>query len=195
MPLKNENEIEKPRLIILSAPSGAGKTTLCERLILEDPSVRLSVSTTTRAKRSYEKEGTHYHFVTPAVFFRKIKEGEFAEWAEVHGNHYGTSKKTIEAFLKQGKNVLFDIDVQGALSLSALYPKRVLLIFIHPPSMQILEERLRNRDSDSFESIETRLENAKKEISFSRQFQYQIVNDELERAYAELSKIVERECR
>ena len=112
-----------PRLIIISAPSGAGKTTLCDMLIKEFPQISLSISTTTRPKRPNEQEGTHYHFVTAEEFQKKIDHGDFAEWAEVHGNRYGTSKTTIEAALKQGKNVLFDIDVQGAMNLKKQFTK------------------------------------------------------------------------
>jgi len=185
----------KPRLIILSAPSGAGKTTLCERLIQADDSVRLSTSTTTRGRRPYEKEGQHYHFVTNEVFDKKIADGDFAEWAEVHGNRYGTSKKTIEGYLAQGKNVLFPIDVHGALNLKKQYPERALLIFIEPPSVETLRARLVGRESESSEAMKTRLENARHEMSFAKHFDYRIVNDELERAFAELKAIVERECR
>lgn len=145
--------------------------------------------------RHYEKEGVHYHFVSPSEFEDKIARGDFAEWAEVHGRRYGTDRKVIEENLKAGKHVLFDIDVQGAMNLQKQYSDRTLLIFIEPPSLEVLEERLRNRKGDSTASIETRLRNAYNEMQWSRKFDYQIVNDELERAYRELREIVERECR
>ncbi len=191
---KKTKKILAPRLIILSAPSGAGKTTLCDMLLKDFPSVALSISTTTRKSRPYEKEGVHYHFVTPEVFQQRIDNGEFAVWARVHSNLYGTSKETIEKYLKAGKHVLFDIDVQGAMSLLKHYGDRVLLIFIHPPSMEILEERLRNRKGDSGASIETRLQNAYNEVEWSRKFDHQIINDDLEKAYQQLKRIIEREC-
>ena len=184
----------QPRLIIVSAPSGAGKTTLCEKLIKDFPSIRLSISTTTRERRHYETEGVHYHFVDKSIFESKIAQQEFAEWARVHGNLYGTSKKVIEGFLADGKHVLFDIDVQGAVNLKKLYPDRALMIFIHPPSLQILEERLRGRKSESGTSLETRLQNAYNELAWSQKFDYQITNDNLERAYAQLTSIIRREC-
>lgn len=185
----------QPRLIIISAPSGAGKTTLCEKLIKDIPSIKLSISTTTRPRRSYETEGVHYHFVDKETFQKQIEEKKFAEWALVHGNLYGTSLSVIENFLKHGNHVLFDIDVQGALSLKNLYPERALMIFIHPPSLEILETRLKGRKSESGSSLETRLQNAYNEIAWSQKFDYQITNDDLNRAYAELTEIVSRECR
>lgn len=184
----------QPRLVVLAAPSGAGKTTLCEMLLKEFPKFTLSISTTTRGKRPNEEAGTHYHFVTREEFQKKIDLGDFAEWAEVHGNRYGTSKSVIDAALKQGKHLLFDIDVQGAMSLQKHYGNRVLLIFIHPPSMAILEKRLRDRKGDSPEAIEKRLQNAYNEVAWSQKFQYQLTNDDLPKTYSELKKIIEKEC-
>lgn len=188
------NKPREPRLIVISAPSGAGKTTLCDRLLQEFPNISLSISTTTRRMRPYEKDGVHYDFVTKKEFEARKKRGEFAETAEVHGHQYGTPKKRILELLDQKKNILFDIDVQGAMSLLKAYQDSVLLIFIHPPSMQILEERLRNRQSDSATSIEKRLENAYNELEWSKKFDYQITNDNLERAYQELRGILKKEC-
>jgi len=183
-----------PKLIIVSAPSGAGKTTLCERLIQEFPEITLSISTTTRARRPNEEEGVHYFYVTKEVFKKKIAEKMFAEWAEVHENLYGTSRETIDKALNAGRPVLFDIDVQGALNLKKQYGDKAVLIFIHPPSMEALKERLLKRKSDSLVSIETRLTNAYNEIQWSPKFDHQIVNEDLEKAYALLKKLVEKEC-
>lgn len=144
--------------------------------------------------RPYEKPGVHYHFVSAEEFQNKIDAGQFAEWAEVHGRRYGTDRQVIESFLSAGKHVLFDIDVQGAMNLKQQYGTRTVLVFIEPPSLEILEERLRNRKGDSSQSIETRLGNAYNELQWSRKFDYQIVNDDLERAYRQLREIVEREC-
>ena len=185
----------QPRLIIISAPSGAGKTTLCEMLIKDFPTIGLSLSTTTRFKRSYEEEGVHYNFVSQAEFKKRVDRGDFAEWAKVHTQLYGTPKTEIEKRLNAGQNVLFDIDVQGAMSLQKIYPERVLLIFIRPPSMEVLEQRLVQRKGDSLPSIETRLQNAYNELEWSKKFDFQIVNDELQRAYQELKEIIKRECR
>ncbi len=189
-----ENPALQPRLLIVSAPSGAGKTTLCERVIKEHPRVALSVSTTTRPIRPYEKEGVHYHFVERSVFEQKVARGDFAEWAEVHGKLYGSDRSVIDRALSEGKHLLFDIDVQGALALRKLYGARTLLIFIEPPSFETLAGRLRARKSDSPEVIEMRLKNAYDELQWSRNFDYQIVNDDLENAYQELRAIIEREC-
>lgn len=184
----------KPRLIVISAPSGAGKTTLCEMLIKEFPQIGLSISMTTREKRPYETDGVHYHFTTKENFEASQKRGELAESAEVHGNWYGTPRSEIEKHLKAGKNVLFDIDVQGAMSLLKIYQTRVLLVFINPPSMEALEERIRNRRGDTPASIERRLRNAYNELGWSKSFDYQITNDDLSRAYQELRGIVQTEC-
>lgn len=188
-----KKKLEK-RLILISAPSGAGKTTLCEKLLKEFPNVRLSISSTTRPMRPYEKNGQHYFFISQEDFQHKIFENKFAEWAEVHGNLYGTSKEMIEDFFAKGFHVLFDIDVQGALSLRKTYGARALLIFIHPPSIAELEKRLHERKGDSKEAIAKRLKNALHEITFSKEFDYEITNDNLDRAYGELEKIIKDEC-
>ncbi len=183
-----------PRLIVLSAPSGGGKTTLCQMLLNEFPNIHLSISATTRKIRPQEKEGVHYQFLTEAAFKAMRDKGEFAEWAQVHNNLYGTLKKTVETALAQGKNVLFDIDVQGAMSLKKLYPRHALLVFVHPPSMEELEKRLRARKGDTPDAIETRLQNAYDELEWSKRFDHQITNDNLERAYQELREIILKEC-
>lgn len=189
-----EKQKKQPRLIIVAAPSAAGKTTLCEMLLRDFPKVQLSISTTTRPIRPKEQDGVHYFFVTPEVFKQKIKNGEFAEFATVHDNLYGTSKKTVESLLSQGRHILFDIDVQGAMNLKSQYPEQALLIFVHPPSMEELEKRLRARKGDSPEAIEKRLRNAYSELAWSQKFDYQIVNDDLDRAYQELKAVIQREC-
>jgi len=180
--------------VVISAPSGAGKTTLSSMLLKEFPQLQRSVSTTTRAKRPNEIDGTHYHFVDDATFQAKINQNLFAEWALVHGKRYGTTRSTVDSLLAQGKNPVFDIDVQGAMNLQALYGDRVLLIFILPPSMEALKDRLVQRKGDSAESIENRIHNAYCEIRWSQKYDYQIINDNLERAFQELKTIVQREC-
>lgn len=175
------------KLIVISAPSGAGKTTLCQKL-LEDLKDRLvlSISTTTRAPRGQEKNGVEYHFVSHEEFKKDIEDGFFAEWAQVHGNYYGTSKRTIESAFRSGKSVLLDIDVQGAASLRKAFPLSSALIFIAPPSMQELEKRLRIRGTDTEETIQKRLQNARNEIARQDEFDCVIVNDDFTAAYAEL---------
>jgi guanylate kinase len=188
-----QSEIPQPRLIVISAPSGAGKTTLCGRLMRDKPQFKLSVSTTTRTIRPGEENEKHYYFVSQNQFQQKIDRGDFVEWAEVHGNRYGTDRLVIDRALAKGKHVVFAIDVQGAMNLQKEYGKRTLLIFIEPPSLAVLEERLRNR-REAAQSIDTRLRNAYDELKWSQKFDYQIVNDDLERAYRQLREIVEREC-
>lgn len=181
----------KPMLIILSAPSGAGKTTLCSRLLATFPEhLRLSISSTTRAPRTGEQEGVNYFFVTKDSFQNGIKNNQFAEWAEVHGNFYGTSKDFIDHSFASGKSVLLDIDVQGADSLRANYPNNSLSIFISPPSLDILEKRLRARATDAPEVIEKRLQNAQSEMARKHEFDHVIVNDQLEEAYKRLVEIL-----
>ncbi len=159
----------------------------------DKPQFKLSVSTTTRAIRPGEENEKHYYFVSQNQFQEKIDRGDFVEWAEVHGNRYGTDRLVIDRALAKGKHVVFAIDVQGAMSLQKEYSNRTLLIFIEPPSLEILEERLRNRQEGA-QSIETRLRNAYDELKWSPKFDYRIVNDDLERAYRQLREIVEREC-
>lgn len=191
---KRTHQTQLPRLVAISAPSGAGKTTLCAMLLREFPELALSISTTTRPPRPNEREGVHYFFVDDAEFQRREMAGEFVEWAFVHDRRYGTSKRTVEQFLEQGKHILFDIDVQGAMSLKKLYPERALLIFIRPPSEEALRERLLGRKSDSPEVQAKRLENAKRELEWAPKFDYAITNDHLDRAFEELRAILEKEC-
>jgi guanylate kinase len=176
-----------PKLIVVSAPSGAGKTTLCQRLLMDFPDrLALSVSSTTRAPRGQERHGKEYFFLTREEFERAIAQGEFAEWALVHGNYYGTSRSAIESAFASGRSVLLDIDVQGAASLARAYGERCYRVFISVPSLDELEARLRGRGTDTEETIQRRLRNAREEIARSREFDLVIVNDSLERAYGEL---------
>lgn len=181
-----------PKLVILSAPSGGGKTTLCQRLLRDFPVLTLSISSTTRAPRGSERDGVAYHFLTREQFERQIAEGRFAEWANVHGNYYGTSKDVIDRAFTAGQSVLLDIDVQGAESLRRAFPGRQFSVFIAPPSLEVLEQRLRARGTDSEETIRRRLSNAQHEMQDIDRFDYRIVNDDLDRAYQELRDTVER---
>jgi guanylate kinase len=174
-------------LVVISAPSGAGKTTLCQKLLGElEKDLALSISSTTRAPRGQERDGAEYFFLTVDQFKHGINQNAFAEWALVHGNYYGTAKKTIEEAFSRGKSVLLDIDVQGADLLKKAFPDRTVRIFIAPPNMQELEKRLRSRGTDPEETIQKRMKNAREEMLKSSEFDHVVVNDDFERAYSEL---------
>lgn len=178
-------------LVIVSAPSGTGKSTLCGRLLQDLPDImRLSISTTSRAPRGQEKHGVEYFFVSSDEFQAKIARNQFAEWALVHGNYYGTSKETLESFWRGGFHVLLDIDVQGAMNLKTLYGDRALLVFLEPPSIEELERRLRARATDPEDVIQKRMRNALDELARKADFDAVIVNDDLDKAYLRLKKVV-----
>lgn len=176
-------------LVVVSSPSGAGKTTLCHRLMQEFPKVRFSVSCTTRKPRTGEVDGKDYRFLTKEQFRAMADAGEFAEWAEVHGNYYGTPRSEVDAALQGGQDVLFDIDWQGGRQLKVLYPNDAVMIWILPPSLEVLEQRLRRRATDSLEVVERRLKNAKRELQEYGNYDYLIVNEDLERAYDQMRAV------
>ena len=176
-------------LFVVAAPSGAGKSTLVNALLEREPAISLSVSHTTRPPRAGEQYGRHYYFVDRAEFEREIAEGVFLEHAEVHGNLYGTSRTRVQALLGQGRDVLLEIDWQGAEQIRRGKPDCVS-VFILPPSRAELERRLRGRGSDSAEVIERRLHNSRGEIAHAHEFDYILVNDVFEQALADLQAIV-----
>jgi guanylate kinase len=176
-------------LIVVSAPSGGGKTSLVNAVLAEDPELVLSISFTTRAPRPGEQDGREYHFVDPATFEAMLERGEFLECAEVHGNRYGTSQKWIEEMRACGKDVVLEIDWQGAAQVRRLYPGATT-IFILPPSMAELERRLRSRAQDSDAVIRRRLQNASEEISHAVEFDYVIINNVFEEARRDLAAVV-----
>jgi guanylate kinase len=189
--------VEKPRrlVIVVSAPSGGGKTSLCEEAVRRIPDLVHSVSFTTRPPRSHEVNGRDYYFVNEATFQRMVESGDFAEWASVHDHLYGTSKRLLEANMAAGKDVILDVDVQGAAQLRQQYPEGVF-VFMLPPSWDMLEERLRARRSDASEEIERRLKKAREEIKCFNEYEYVIINDVLERAVGDLCAIIAGErCR
>ncbi len=177
-------------VLVVSAPSGAGKTTLCRYLLKEDPEISFSVSYTSRPPRRGEKEGQDYYFVSRETFEKMIKEDVFLEWAEVHGNFYGTSKKQVFKALENGRDILLDIDVQGANQVKKKLGKDAVLVFILPPSFEELEKRLRKRATEDETSIKKRLENAKKELAKAYEFDYLVLNDNLKTALEELRSIL-----
>lgn len=183
------------KLIVLSAPSGAGKTTLCQRLLRDFPELVLSISSTTRAPRGQEKDGREYFFLKREEFQSRIDQGRFAEWASVHGNFYGTSKDVIETAFQAGKSVLLDIDVQGAASLRQAFPECCFTVFVSPPDLATLEQRLRARGTDSEESIQRRVSNARDEMKHAALFDVVVMNDDLDRAYSEVKSLVHDQLR
>lgn len=176
-------------LFVISAPSGSGKTTLVQKLIRSFSDLRFSVSYTTRGPRGAERDGVDYHFVTRDEFQEKIRKAEFLEWAEVHGNLYGTSKVETERIRAGGQDILLDVDVQGADQVRKAEPEAVTM-FVMPPSFQVLEERLRGRKQDSPEVIEGRLAGARREIDRYRDYHYVLVNDGIEETAELLKSIV-----
>lgn len=177
-------------LVVVSAPSGAGKSTLVRRLLAAVPSLRFSISYTTRPRRRGERHGRDYFFVTRPKFERMIAAGEFAEWAEVFGHLYGTSWRELRRAQEAGRDTLLDIDVQGHRQVKRRFPEAVS-VFVMPPSYRELERRLRDRHADAPEAIARRLKGARREIAHWREYDYLIVNDRLPEATAALRAVVE----
>lgn len=179
-------------LFIVSAPSGAGKTSLCREVINLVPNLHFSISCTTRPARQHEKNGIDYYFLPHDQFMRMVEEGQLVEWTEIYGNYYGTAKATIEECRKNKKDVIFDIDHAGAQRIKQAYNNSIT-IFILPPSYSELEERLNHRGTDSEEVIRTRLNKAKQELDQAGWYQYQVVNDNFNEALARLKAIITTE--
>lgn len=194
-PLMNQAEAFSRRgiFIVLSSPSGGGKTTIYKAVLARMAGMTYSVSYTTRPPREGEVDGRDYYFVPQATFERMRADGEFIEWAEVHGSLYATHRKTLLKTLESGRDIILDIDVQGARTLKRKMPDGVY-IFIFPPSMGVLENRLRGRKSDADPIIQRRLEIARREMAAWPDYDYLVVNDELERAIADVMSIIRAEC-
>jgi guanylate kinase len=182
-----------PRPIVISAPSGAGKSSLINALLKRFPDTLVYfISATTRTPRAGEQDGVHYFFKTPDEFRAMIDKGELAEWNEVHGNFYGTPRAFIDSQSAQGKTVILDLDVYGKVNFDRVYPQAVGVLVV-PPSLEVLEQRLRGRGTDAEETIQLRLKNARDELAFARdkgKYEFTVVNDDFDRALEELAGIV-----
>ena len=181
---------KKGKLIVIVAPSGTGKSSLIVKLKKNFSQLNESVSFTTRAKRQKELDGVHYNFISRNEFESKILSSDFLEWALVHGEYKGTSKSFVESELNKGRHLLFDLDVQGADSMREIFKDDARIIFIRPPSLEELEKRLRDRKTDSEESIIMRLSNAKTELKRCHDYNYLVTNDDFDMAFSQLSIIV-----
>lgn len=176
-------------LVVVSSPSGGGKGTLIRRVLKSVPNLGYSVSFTTRARREGEVHGRHYFFVAPAEFEAMVEAGEFLEWAYVHGNRYGTSRAQVAREVAQGRDIILEIDVQGAANIRQLVADAIG-VFILPPSFAVLRERLIGRGSENPDDLALRLRNARGEVERYREFDYVVINDDAERAAAELAAII-----
>lgn len=180
----------KPLLIVISGPSGSGKGTLCALLRQALPNLEYSISLTTRQPRPGEQNGVDYFFVSDDEFKTMIGRGEFLEWAEVYGHHYGTARSVVESCLRSGRDVLLEIDIQGAQNVKRLFPQSIL-IFIEPPSLQELGARIAHRGTETEEAIRRRMNCVPSELQAAEGYDYVVVNDTPEQALAELLKIIE----
>ncbi len=179
------------KLIIFSAPSGAGKTSIVRGVLRELPGLAFSVSACSREKRPGEEEGVDYYFLCPDEFRTKIAQNAFLEWEEVYpGSYYGTLRSEVDRLWSQGLHVVFDVDVAGGLNIKNQYPGQALSLFIRPPSLEVLEQRLVKRNTETEESLRKRLGKAAQELSFARFFDYVVVNDRLDEAIGEALRLV-----
>ena len=178
--------------ITISAPSGSGKTTLCKALQLVEPEIEWSISYTTREKRSIEENGVDYFFISEEKFEDLIIQGHFVEWQNVHGFYYGTSVSNLENAIKNDKIMLIEMDVKGSMSIKKLFPDQTFSIFIMPPSISQLRERLRSRGTDSEKRINIRLKRFQEEMEFREKFDYVMINEDLDLAKIELQKTINK---
>ncbi len=179
------------KLIVISAPSGSGKTTIAKEILRRNPGLKFSVSATTRMKRAGEVEGRDYFFLTQDDFKRRREAGEFIEWEEMYGDFYGTLKSEVDGALASGRSILFDVDVKGGLSIKNHYPE-ALLIFIRPPSFEALKARLVNRKTESAVTLQRRLERVSMEMELGAKFDHEVVNDNLDKAVGQVQSLVEQ---
>ncbi len=183
---------ENGKLIVFSAPSGSGKTTIVRHLLKQEKlNLDFSISATSRGKRGQEVDGRDYYFISPEAFKKHIDQDDFVEWEEVYRNNfYGTLKSEVERIWSEGKHAIFDIDVVGGLKIKEKFPKKTLAVFVKTPSIEIMEKRLRSRETDSEEKIRERLAKAEKELSYAEKFDIILVNDDLDTAKKEAEELV-----
>jgi guanylate kinase len=179
-----------PKLFVIAAPSGGGKTSIVKALLERHPEFQFSVSATTRAMRPGERDGKDYFFLDRTRFQELIARGELVEYEELYGNYYGTLKSETDRVLTNGTSMIFDVDVRGALSIKRMYGSQAVLIFIAPPSMAVLEERLRNRRTEDEQTLRRRMERWEMELATGKEFDHTIVNDQLQRAIDEVDSII-----
>ncbi len=184
--------MNKPKLFVFAAPSGGGKTSIIKPLLQRHPDFEFSVSATTRSMRNGEVNGKDYFFLSKKEFEEMIARGKFVEHEFFFGNYYGTLKREVDHALKAGHSMIFDVDVKGALSIKKAYPDDAVLLFIVPPSTEVLETRLRNRKTEDEEKIRGRLQRAAMELEMGKQFDVTVVNDDLERAIGEVDSIIKK---
>ncbi|NTW81765.1 MAG: guanylate kinase [Chlorobiaceae bacterium] len=183
-------KIRQGKLIVFSAPSGTGKSTIAKMVLKRLPDVRFSVSATTRKKREGEQEGVNYYFLTHGEFEEKVRCGGFIEHEYFFGNHYGTLLDKTREVIESGASILLDLDVKGAMNLKRIFSDQALLLFIMPPDMEVLEQRLKNRDSENEDELKVRLERARLEMEYADKFDKVIVNDDLEQAVDAVTSIM-----
>jgi len=182
----------KGKIIAISSPSGGGKTSVVKQVLKNFPEIVFSVSVTTRPKRKNEVEGVDYFFVDDKEFERRIKNNEFIEWERFYDYYYGTLKSFVDNNIAEGKSVLFEVDVKGALSLKKIYPDNSCLIYIDPPSFEELIKRLKNRKTENEEDLQKRIDRAKMELSYKTQFDYIFTNDELSKVYKSVESLIKK---
>ena len=183
----------KPKLFVIAGPSGVGKGTIIKDLLSQNDNLTLSVSSTTRYPRPGEIDGINYNFLTPEKFRTAIENGDFLEWAIYNNNYYGTKKSTVEVALNNGKSIILEIEIQGALQIMEKCPEAIF-IFILPPSYEELEKRLRGRNTEDEQTIQNRLKITQRELEIGEKFKYKVINDTVQNAVGEILKIINKEC-
>ncbi len=188
-----EGPMPRPRLFVISAPSGSGKTTIAREILKRHPEILFSISATTRTKRAHEIDGKDYFFISKEEFGAKIKNDELVEWEEIYGDYYGSLKREVTNALAGNRSLLFDVDVKGALTIKKKYPADAVLIFIQPPNIEVLTQRLMGRKTEDKTTIQRRLERVPMELNMEKEFDYCVVNDKLQQAVDSVDSIISKE--